>query len=98
MVTTIVLFIVATIAFLDDDDDIGKGRERKMKRKKRKGRQGKERVGTKNINMVLPFIFWKFFFHNFKVPRPYLASIPKRVFTPKIIAKSQNVQARNNET
>lgn len=42
--------------------------------------------------------FGSFFFHNFKVLRPYLASIPKRVFTPKIIAKSQNVQARKNET
>ncbi len=29
---------------------------------------------------------------------PYLASIPKRVFTTKIIAKSQNVQARKSET
>jgi hypothetical protein len=48
--------------------------------------------------MVLPFVFWEFFFHNFKVPRPYLASIPKRIFTPKIIAKSQNVQTRKNET
>ncbi len=43
-------------------------------------------------------MFWKFFFHNFKVSRPYLASILKRVFTPKIIAKSQNVRARKNET
>jgi hypothetical protein len=48
--------------------------------------------------MVLPFVFWKFFFHNFKVPKPYVASTPKRVLTPKIIAKSQNVQARKNET
>ncbi len=48
--------------------------------------------------MILSFVFWKFFFHNFKVPRPYLASIPKTVFTPKIIAKSQNVQARKIET
>jgi hypothetical protein len=96
MVAIVVLFVVATIAFLDDDDIEAKG-ERKDKVKKKERKKRKRKGGCYDRNMVLPSVFWKFFFHNFKVPKPHVASIPKRVLTLKIIAKSQNVQAIKNE-
>jgi hypothetical protein len=82
MVATIVLFVVATIAFLDGDDIEAKGeRERRSEKKERK--KIKKKGGCYDRNMVLPFTFWKFFFHNFKVPKPYVASIPKEFLHQK---------------
>jgi len=52
--------------------------------KRKKGKEEKEKKGWHyNINMILPFMFWKFFFHNFKVSWPYSVSILKRVLHQK---------------
>ncbi len=55
------LFIVATIAFLDDDDMKAKG-ERERRREKKERKKRKRKGGRYDKNMVLPFMFWKFFF------------------------------------
>jgi len=61
MVAATVLFVVATIAFLDDDDIDAKG-ERKRQRQKMERKKRKRKGGCYDINMVLPFMFCKFFF------------------------------------
>jgi hypothetical protein len=61
MVVAMVLFVVATIAFLDDDDIEAKG-EREKQRETKQRKKRKRKGGHHDKNMFLPFMFWKFFF------------------------------------